>query len=168
MTTPAAPEKAPLSPGSAEVQKVVQPLPVGKVPGLQDFLEAMNSLELGNVGETMGEDTSAHDAGSGAGFARGGTAGGTMTARELAIANLPPPSVMQRQLEKHIKTEVKKLRRQARRVAHIHGPGAAYHLNRLYARIRQFHTLLNALLEASVEVVKRFFIRVFIDRQPIL
>lgn len=166
MATNKTPEKAPLSSGSLELGKVAQPQSIQKLEGFQDILSAIESI--GHVAEDMTEDTSARDA------AGGGTAGGlparttAMTARDMAIANLPLPKVMQKELEKHIKEEVRKLRAQARTVARSHGPGAAYHLNGLYARIRQFNTLLGALLEASVDVVKRFFIRVFIDRQPIL
>ena len=75
---------------------------------------------------------------------------------------------MQKQLEQHIRSEVKKLRKQARTIARIGKPGAAYHLNNLYARIHHLNALLAAILEASYDVLKRLFIRVFIDRQPIL
>lgn len=171
MAVPASPEKAPIFPRPAESGKVSQPrrLPEGlRVAGLESFLEDINSLEMGKVGEVMGEDTSARDTGGSGGFTAGGSAATGTSQRDLAIANLPPQQVMQKQLEKYICAEVKKLRKQTRAIARIHGPGAAYHFNRLYARIRQFNTLLEALLEASVDVLKRFFIRVFIDRQSIL
>lgn len=161
-----APERGPLAPKSPEGGKVLQPISVGKIDGLSQILEAVQ--EIGKIAETMGEDTSARDAGAGGGFRGSGTASTTFSVRDRAIANLPDPRVMQKQLEQHIRGEVKKLRRQAKRVARIGSPGAAYHLTKIYARIRQFNTLLSALFEASVDVLKRFFIRVFIDRQPIL
>lgn len=166
MASKSTPERAPLSPKAPEGGKVLQPISIGKIEGMAQILEAV--AELGNIAEKMTEDTSARD-GAGGGSATATTGGTTgMTAREFAIANLPAPAVMQRELEKHIKEEVRKLRHQARRIARSHGPGREYHLNKLYARIRQFNTLLSALLEAGVEAVKRFFIRVFIDRQAIL
>lgn len=142
---------------------------IGKVPGLDDFLNAMNSLEMGNISEGTTEDTSARDAGgggSGAMVSGGGTA--TVSARDRAIANLPSPKIMQKQLESHIREEVKKLRKQAHHIAKLREPGAAYHLSKLYARMRQFNALLSGLFDAGADVIKRFFIRVFIDRQPIL
>ncbi len=170
MASNASPEKAPLLPKSPESQHVRQPerSALQKVDGLGAFLEALNGLEMGNIGEGTGEDTSAGDNTGGGGFVASGTSTTTVSARDLAIANLPAPQVMQKQLEQHIKEEVKKLRRQAKQVARVSGPGAAYHLTKIYARIRQFNSLLSALLEAGVEVIKRFFIRVFVDRQPIL
>ncbi|MBI5794473.1 hypothetical protein HZA87_05360 [Candidatus Uhrbacteria bacterium] len=141
---------------------------IGKVPGLDDFLNAMNSLEMGHISEGTGEDKSAMgDAGGGAIVATGGTTA-AVSARDRAIANLPSPKVMQKQLEMHIREEVKKLRKQAHHIAKLREPGSAYHLSKLYARMRQFNTLLSGLFDAGADVIRRFFIRVFIDRQPIL
>ena len=164
MAKSGSPEKAPLSPGSTAETRVIQPKHI-EFQGLADILAAVE--EIGKVAETMTEDTSKRDAG-GAGLVThsGGTV--TVSARDRAIAHLPPPAIMQRELEKHIKEEVKKLRRQARSIARRHGPGGAYHLSKLYARIHQLHSLLASIIESGVEAVKRFFIRVFIDRQPIL
>lgn len=91
-----------------------------------------------------------------------------MSARDLAIAAIPTPIVMQKELEKHIRDEVKKLRKQALAISQMSKPGGAYHLNILYTRIRHLNALLAEILGASVDVLKRFFIRVFIDKQPIL
>lgn len=92
----------------------------------------------------------------------------TVSARDLAIAAIPAPVVMQKELEKHIRVEVKKLRKQAMTVARLGKPGAAYKLNELYARMRQLNALISELFEASYEALKRLFIKVFIDRQPII
>ena len=160
------PEKAPLT---SEAGKVMQPMSIGKVPGLDAFLEAVNGLQMGNIGENATEDTSARDgSGGGGGMVTSGSTAGTTSARDRAIANLPEIKMMQKQLEGHIRDEVKKLRKQAHHIAKLREPGAAYHLNKLYARIRQFNTLLYSILDAGADVIKRFFIRVFIDRQPIL
>ena len=88
--------------------------------------------------------------------------------RQQAIASIPEPPIMQKQLEKHIRAEVKKLRRQAKTISRISHPGAAHRLNQLYAHIRRLNALLSELVEASYEALKRLFIRVFIDKQPIL
>jgi len=167
VATNKSPEKAP-SLNSPETGKVLQPMSIGKVPGLDDFLNAMNSLEMGDIKEGTTEDTSARDAGAGGAFVATTAATGGASARDQAIANLPSPKVMQKQLETHIREEVKKLRKQAHHIAKLREPGSAYHLSKLYARIRQFNTLLSGLLEAGTDVIRRFFIRVFIDRQPIL
>jgi len=90
------------------------------------------------------------------------------SARDLAIADLPPLQNMQKQLEQHIRTEVRKLRKEAHHITRMNKPGSAYHLNKLYSRIRQLNALLSRLLESSIDILKRFFVRVFIDNQPIL
>lgn len=87
--------------------------------------------------------------------------------RDIAIANLPPLAIMQQKLTTHIRGEVRTLRREAHRVTRVGKPGAAYHLNQLYARIRRLNALLSELLEASLDVLKRLFIRVFIDKQAL-
>ncbi len=122
----------------------------------------------------MSEDTSESPSGdwSGSGGSTGKamtTSGGQATAstRDDAIANLPAPVVMQKELEKHIMQEVRKLRQQAKSVSRMSRPGAAYRLNQLYARIHHLNAILANLFEASVDVVKRLFIRVFIDKQTI-
>ncbi len=135
------------------------------------------SVNLASFMEGLGqftENASDNPADWGSG---GGTGDGTMTAsggqqsgpsaRDLAIANLPIPVVMQKQLEQHIRTEVKKLRKQAKVIAAMSKPGGAYKLNQLYARIRQLNAILASLFEASVDVLKRLFVRVFIDKQSI-
>ena len=74
-----------------------------------------------------------------------------------------------KQLARHIEKEVKTLRRKVRRAARrASKPGNAHKLNELYAQIRQLNALLANLFEASYEVVKRLFVRVFIDKQTIL
>ena len=46
-------------------------------------------------------------------------------------------------------------------------PGSAYALSQLYAKIRHLNALLADLLEASYDVLKRLFVKVFIDKQAI-
>lgn len=131
---------------------------------LDDFLKNINRMS-----ETAPGGPGEQGGGSGM-QATGGTQGSTpvASARDQAIAALPVPVVMQKELEKHIRTEVKKLRKQAQRIARMNKPGAAHALNELYKSIRLLNALLAKILEASYDVLKRLFIRVFIDRQPIL
>ena len=75
---------------------------------------------------------------------------------------------MQERLQAHIEQETQRLRREARRISRLGLPGRAYHLNKLYKQIRQLQLLLATILVASYEHIKRFFVRTFIDRQPIL
>lgn len=158
------PEKAPgpqQSIESAPASVVVQPTKVE----FGSFLDSISKMS-----DATGEDKSGDWSGSGGGTAVA-TSGGAQTkgqsARDRAIANLPIPVVMQKELQKHIRTEVTKLRAQAKSIAAMSQPGSAYKLNKLYAQIRHLNALLASLFEASVDVVKRLFIRVFIDKQTI-
>ncbi len=155
--TVAAPETA-----SAPL-KVMQPS-VANVD-LAVFLDGLGQITE-NANDKPSGDWSG-TAGTGGVVATTGQAQTGMSARDQAIANLPIPVVMQKQLEEHIREEVKKLRNQAKSIAAMSRPGGAYKLNQLYARIRHLNAILASLFEASVEVVKRIFIRVFIDKQSI-
>lgn len=136
-----------------------------------------------NLGEQLGsflEDINriSETASSGSGEQWSGAQGGqtsgtqgqsaTVSARDRAIAAIPAPAVMQKELEKHIRQEVKQLRKQAQRIARMNRPGAAKDLNDLYAHMRRLNALLAEIFGASYDALKRLFIRVFIDRQPIL
>lgn len=146
--------------------KVSQPVKIESHLGAQldTFLAGIN-----RISETAPGGPGEQGGGSGT-QTTGGTQGSgpVVSARDQAIAALPIPIIMQKELEKHIRTEVKKLRREAQRIARMNKPGAAYKLNMLYKRIRGLNALLAEMLEASYDVLKRLFIRVFIDRQPIL
>ncbi len=75
---------------------------------------------------------------------------------------------MRDRLSQHIRQETRKLERLAKAAARSVQPGAAYTLNELYAKIRRLQALIAEILQASIDVLKRLFIRVFIDQQPIL
>ncbi|MDD5623780.1 MAG: hypothetical protein PHI23_03665, partial [Candidatus Peribacteraceae bacterium] len=92
----------------------------------------------------------------------------TISPREQAILNLPSPEAMQTKLRQKIHMEVKQLHKQIHSISRVSKPGNAFKLNLLYARIRRLNGLLAELVEASFEVLKRLFVRVFIDEQPIL
>lgn len=97
----------------------------------------------------------------------GGAADPAVSAREEALAAIPDVPVMQAQLEAHIQQEVATLRREAAMLTISDKPGAAYELAQLYAKIRRLNSLVSQLFDASIEVVKRLFIRVFIDKQSL-
>lgn len=123
---------------------------------------------MGKISTRAAEDRS-QDMGSGAqtgGAQQAGT--GQQSARDLAIANLPAAEQMQQKLVKHIRSEMRTLNSQARAAARSNATGSAYLLNELYRKIRRLSGLIEELLQASIEVIKRFYIAVFIDNQPLI
>lgn len=141
---------------------VFQPRQQKQIESILSTLETIENLGQ-KFSEQTGEDRSADMGATGA-----GAAGTAMSARAIAIANLPDLPIMQKELEKHIRSEVKRLSREAKRIASVGRPGAAFYLNELYSRIRRLNGLLWELLEASMDLVKRLFIRVFVDKQQII
>ncbi len=163
--TPSSPEKGLLAPSSSPdigSSVVVQP---EKAESMTTFLEGLSE----QIGEASTENPGEQWSGQSGGLPvvqQTGSSG--VSIRDQAIAAIPQPAVMQKELEKHIRMEVKKLRKQAMSVARMSKPGAAYKLNQLYAQIRQLNALLAELFEASYEALKRLFIKVFIDKQQII
>lgn len=158
-----APEKAP----STITQSVESAPAVVVQPTKIEFAAFLDGIS--KMSDKTGEDHSGDWSGAGGSstaVATGGTQTG-MSARDHAIANLPIPVVMQKDLQKHIRDEVTKLRKQAQSIASMSRPGGAYKLNQLYSRIRHLNAILASLFDASVDVIKRLFIRVFIDKQTI-
>lgn len=142
-------------------QIVLQP---GKEKNLAMLVAEINELPSEGLAEDRSGDW------SGAGGAVAATGGGAtqqLSARDQAIANLPVPAAMQKELEAHIRSEVKQLRKQTKLITRSRKPGSAYALAQLYAKIRHLNALLAELFEASYDVLKRMFVKVFIDKQPI-
>jgi signal transduction histidine kinase len=134
-----------------------------KMKELGQVLDAIDNMAQ-RVGERTSEDVSG-DLGS-----SGGSAAGQKRAspRDAAIALMPTaPAVLQAELAKHIEQEIKQLERKVSRAGAMSKAGGAYELNELYARIRKLRSLLREILEASVDLLKSLFIKVFIDKQPI-
>jgi antitoxin component of MazEF toxin-antitoxin module len=159
---PSSPEKGFLAPsGTPErSQAVLQP---SKAEGLAMLVAEINELP----GETTTEDaTSDWSTSGGTGMTAQGAQQGT-SARDQALANLPVPAQMQKQLEAHIRSEVKELRKQTKLIIRSRKPGSAYALAQMYAKIRHLNALLADLFEASYDVLKRLFVKVFIDHQAI-
>ncbi len=157
------PEKAPSTlmktDGPIEL-RVFQPAKLTEIVEMIDL--------MGQVSERIREDSSGDWGGAGAvGVATQRGQGGA-SARDLAIAKLPEAPVMQRRLIAHIKGEIKKLDRQARSLARARAKGSAYFLSEIYKKIRRFSVLIEELTVATIEVIRRFYIAVFIDHQPLL
>lgn len=134
---------------------------------LGSLLETLTLLDT--VSERMGEDRSGDLGGGGQGATRRGDDDTQQSLRSLAIQNLPEPPQMRREIKRHIEREVNTLRREVRRIARrASKPGAAHKLNVLYARIRRLNGLLAEILEAGLDILRRFYIRVFVDKQSIV
>lgn len=139
-----------------------------KLPNLSSMAELLGEIE--KIAETTGEDRSGDWSGTTPGTTAVAT-GGAITGqspRDRAIAAIPEVAVMRKELEKHIVTEIKVLRKDIRRITRVRAPGAAFRLNELYTRLRRLNSLLHDLFATSYEVVRRLFVKVFIDKQPIL
>lgn len=143
-------------------------LAVAQPERYQSLLDTIALID--KVTETMGEDRSG-DMGGGGGMVRSGSKGDdtAVSVRTQALQNLPDAPEMRKQLQKYIHAEVKTLRKQVRRsVFRAAKPGSAHQMNQVYARMRRLNGLLAELMEASYEVLKRVFVRVFVDKQSVM
>ena len=142
----------------------------GRVFQPAKLTEIMDMIDLmGEYSERVREDRS-HDMGGGSGAmtTQKANSGGGTSPRDAAIAKLPVPPVMQKQLITHIKGEIKKLSGQAHGISHITANrGSAYLLNEIYKRIRRLSTLIDEIISASADMIRRFYIALFIDHQPL-
>ena len=159
------PEKGLVTHRSVETSKLIVRQPT-RLAELNKILDTFDNLNA-RVGEKTSEDASSDWSGSGTASSSGQGDDG-VSPRDQAINAIPSPLLVRQRLEQHIEQEVKKLEREARRMSRSAKPGAAFHLNELYSRIRKLNSLLGRILEAAEDVLRRLFIRVFIDRQPIL
>jgi hypothetical protein len=159
------PEKGTNTLTNVEKAKLIVSQPA-KLQELNLLLESFENLNM-RVGEKTGEDRSGDLGASGAGTGQGTAATG-QSARDLAIKNLPAATVMQKKLTSHIQKEVQNLQHEAIRLSATGRPGGAFKLNEIYARIRRLNVLLTEIFHASMEALQRLFVRVFIDKQPIL
>ena len=133
---------------------------------LETLLGALDTIE--RFTENMAEDKSGDMGGGGTGGQQGDDgSGASQSTRDQAIASLPEAKVMQKKLDKHIRREAKKLRKEIRKISRIRSPGAACKVNELYSKIRRLNGLVSELLDASYDVLKRMFIRIFVDKQPV-
>lgn len=159
---------APSSPEKTHIAAPIQEqhtLIVAQPEKLGNLLDAIENLT--GPRETSSEKTGENGGGAFSPAAAGTAAHAALSPRDHAIANLPPQEKLQKALRMHIHAEVRKLRREASRLT-TSRPGTAHRINQIYANIRRLNKLLGELLHASYETLKHFFVRVFIDRQPIL
>lgn len=161
-------EKGTLALSSLEKPRLIVQQP-SKLRELTNLLETFENLNA-RVSERMGEDISGDMGGAGGATGSGQQGDDAVSPREKAIRTMPSePEVLRTHLNGHIRQEVRKLDRRARKLARNVGhPGGACTLNELYAKIHRLNTLLAELIDATLEVLKRLFVRVFIDRQPVL
>lgn len=139
---------------------VAQP---GKLENLLGKIEEITAVTVEATTEDMQGGTGVQ--------ASGGQSddGARQSPRDRAIANLPTPQKMQKQLTQHIEGEIKKLRKEVRNITwSVNKKGAAHRANQLYAKIRRLNSILSELYETSIEVLKRLYIRVIIDKQPVM
>lgn len=162
---PSSPEGLSSSPKSVETKQLAVFQPAKMMKELNELLTTLETFE-GKVSEMTGEDKS-RDMGAAGAVQGGAKRDDTTSARAKALANLPAPTVMHQEIEKHVHLEIHKLEQLSKKVARSNQPGAAFQLNELYAKIRRLNSLLASLVEASVDAIKRLFIRIFIDKQPI-
>ena len=133
---------------------------------IQSILVDLDAIEKITESVSTGRDGDWSSSGSHTGTQARKSQGSS--ARDAAIAKIPDAPAMQIKLKKHIHKEIRALRKEVRKVESLSKPGAAHKLNELYARIRRLHALVSELAGSSVDVLKRLFIRVFIDRQTVL
>ncbi len=136
----------------------------------QKLTEIVSMIDLmGSISERVREDASGDMGGSSGGAAATQGAGSkSASARDIALANLPMPQVMQGKLIGHIRGEIKTLDRQIGSIARSNAKGSAYMLSELYKKIRRLSSLIDEILQASADMVRRFYVAVFVDKQPIL
>lgn len=134
---------------------------------LKEIVEVVDLM--GTVAARVREDSSADlpGGGGGSGTQGAGQTSGT-SARDDAIAKAPPMAVMQKKLVEHLEREVKAIEKQARSLKASGARGSGFRLSELYRKIRSLRSLIGDILHASAEMVKRFYISVFIDRQSIV
>ncbi len=133
----------------------------------QKLTEIVEMIDLmGAISERVREDKSG-DMG-GASGSTGKTGAKTQSPRDIALANLPAPEAMQNKLVRHIKSEIRSLSRKAKSLASSSAKGAAYSLSEMYKKIRRLHAIMDEILQSSAEIIRRFYVAVFIDNQPIV
>lgn len=131
---------------------------------LKEIVEVVDLM--GTVASRIREDASGDLPGAGGAKATQKSSG--TTARDEAIAKAPPVAVMQQKLVAHLKVERAEIERQAKAMAHSNTPGAAWTITELYKKMRRLSSLISQILEASAEMIKRFYVSAFIDQQPLV
>jgi len=151
---------------SAEKEQGVQ-LTVRQPEKIQSLLFVLADLE--KISEAVSEDRSQDLGGAGASATQAGTGDdAAQSQRQKTLQSLPSTTVMRRNLTTHLQREVRQLERKAKRLARTGKKGSAYLLNELYARIRKLQALIAELVDAAADVVRRLYIRLFVDHQQLV
>ena len=149
------------APKSLTTAKEKAPSVVFQPQRLKEIVEVVDLM--GTVASRIREDHSNDLPTSGPGSGRGSSQTGK-SARDEAIANAPEPAIMQQKLIQHLEKEVRRVQSDARKLAWQDKKGSAYALAELYRKIRRLTSLIKDIVEASTEMIKRFYISVFISR----
>lgn len=151
-----------------DVTKVTETAPaiVFQPQKLKEIVEVVDLM--GTVAARVREDASSDIPGATGGKAQGSGQQTGTSARDDAIAKAPPVAVMQQKLVEHLEREVKTIERQARSLRNSNVRGSGFMLSELYRKIRRLRSLIGDILHASAEMIKRFYVSVFIDRQPLV
>ena len=137
----------------------------------QKLKEVVDIIDLmGNIASRVREDHSQDMGVAGAAATGGAQAQGATgtSARDEAIANAPPFPIMQKKLITHLEKEIHTMERRARKLSRSNARGSAFLLTELYKKIRRLTSLLGDIIRASAEIIKRYYVSVFIDRQPMV
>ncbi len=137
----------------------------------QKLKEVVDIIDLmGNISSRVREDSSGDMGGGGGGTAQGdqGTAGSQTSQRDEKIKNIPPIPMMQKELVSHLYKEINTLEKQVQSMKTQKGKGSAYMIAEMYKRIRKLSSLITEIVHASTEMIRRFYITVFIDKQPLV
>lgn len=135
-------------------------------PRLSQIVEIVDVM--GNVVESIREENARDLPTASSTAAAGAAQAASVSARDAAIAAAPPVPVMQKKLVKHLKKEVRIIEREVRKLSRSRARGSAYVLSVLYRKIRRLSSLIGEILHASADVIRRFYISVFIDHQPLV
>ncbi len=135
----------------------------------QKLKEIVEIIDLmGNVASRVREDNSGDLPATGGGASQQGSGQATTSARDEAIAKIPVVAIMQKKLISHLEQEIRTIERSTIRLSHSDKRGSAHALSELYRKIRRLTALIADIFEASAEMIRRFYISVFIDRQPLV
>lgn len=134
-------------------------------PKLNEIVEIINVM--GNVSTKVREDNAGDWTGATA-LASGSAGQSGTSARDQAIAKAPSVPVMQKQLIQHLEKEMKTIRKQTKSISGSNARGSAYILSELYKKLRRLSELISQIAHASADVIKRFYVSVFIDHQPMV
>lgn len=134
----------------------------------QKLREVVEIVDLmGTISNRVREDNSG-DAAGGVGPASAGRTQQGTSARDEAIAKAPDVPIMQKKLVEYLEREIQTIQKQARQHSRSNARGSAWMLSELYRKIRRLRSLMSEILDASAAMIKRFYVSVFIDRQPIV